>query len=217
MATKSAIARTQRLLRHNVTARQWQQEVTRQAGAILTLPPSTPDWVHVPEETGAAPLPRVRPPQTLDGPAAPLDIARLFCLRIQTLGITWFLTDDPRYRDRAKCELLKVCAFPDWKGDKFLVTAETAFGAAIGYDWLYDTLDDSERGQIAEAILVKAIQPGLEQFAAPSPPYWTTTAMNWNLVCNGALMIAGTVGVGFRAEGREPLLALPRLHIRRFQ
>jgi hypothetical protein len=126
----------------------------------------------------------------LDGPAAPLDIARLFCLRIQTLGITWFLTDDPRYRDRAKCELLKVCAFPDWKGDKFLVTAETAFGAAIGYDWLYDTLDDSERGQIADAILVKAVQPGLEQFAAPSPPYWTTTAMNWNLVCNGALMIA---------------------------
>ena len=82
-----------------------------------------------------------RPPQSLDGPAAPLDIARLFCLRIQTLGITWFITDEPRYRDRAKCELLKVCAFPDWNGDKFLVTAETAFGAAIGYDWLYDALD----------------------------------------------------------------------------
>jgi hypothetical protein len=46
----------------------------------------------------------------------------------------WLLTSDPRYRYRAKAKLLAVCAFPDWAGDKFLVTAETAFGAAIGYD-----------------------------------------------------------------------------------
>jgi hypothetical protein len=61
MATKSAIARTQRLLRHNATAQQWQRDVTKQAEVILTLPPLTPDWIHVPEETGAAPLPCVQP------------------------------------------------------------------------------------------------------------------------------------------------------------
>jgi predicted branched-subunit amino acid permease len=126
----------------------------------------------------------------VDGPAAPLDIARLFCLRIQTLGIIWLLTDDPRYRDRAKAELLAVCSFPNWRGDIFLVTAETAFGAAIGYDWLYESLSEGERERVARAIFEKAIQPGLEQFAVPSHPYWTTTAMNWNLVCNGALMVA---------------------------
>jgi hypothetical protein len=60
-ATNSAIARTQRLLRHNATAQQWQRDVTKQAEVILTLPPLTPDWVHVPEETGAAPLPCVQP------------------------------------------------------------------------------------------------------------------------------------------------------------
>jgi len=83
-----------------------------------------------------------------------------------------------------------VCAFPDWADDKFLTTAETAFGAAIGYDWLYDVLTDAERKQIAQAIVNKAIEPGLDQFAKPSHPFWTKTAMNWNLVCNGGLMIA---------------------------
>ncbi|HUC70888.1 MAG TPA: heparinase II/III family protein [Stellaceae bacterium] len=191
MATKAAIERAQHNLRHNDTARQWSEEVEKQANLLLELPPLTSSWVHDPRETGAAPLPLVRPPKSTDAPAAPLDIARLFCLRIQTLGIIWLLTGDTRYRDRAKAELLAVCAFPDWAGDnKFLVTAETAFGAAIGYDWLHDSLDPTEREQVARAIVDKAIQPGLDQFAKPKPPYWTTTAMNWNLVCNGGLMVA---------------------------
>ena len=190
MATKAVIGRTQTLLRHNRTAQKWQRQIAKQADVILDQPTLTQDWVHDPRETAAAPLPLVRPPKSTRGPAARLDIARLFCLRIQTLGITWFLTGHPRYRDRAKAELLAVCAFPDWADDKFLTTAETAFGAAIGYDWVYDVLTDAERKQIAQAIVNKAIEPGLDQFAKPSHPFWTKTAMNWNLVCNGGLMIA---------------------------
>ena len=191
MATRAAIDRAQRVLRENTTARQWMERVEKQAELMLTLNPLRSTWVHDPRETRAAPLPRVRPPKSANGPAAPLDIARLFCLRMQTLGIMWLLTLDPRYRDRAKAELFAVCGFADWAGDdKFLVTAETAFGAAIGYDWLYDSLTDPERRKVAYAIVEKGIQPGLDQFARPSPPYWTRTAMNWNLVCNGALMIA---------------------------
>src|SRR6516162_2618645 len=190
MATKAAIARAQTLLGHNRTAQKWQQQIATQANVILDQPTLTQAWVHYPRETAAAPLTLVPPPKSTHGPAARLDIARLFCLRIQTLGITWFLTGHPRYRDRAKAELLAVCAFPDWADDKFLTTAETAFGAAIGYDWVYDVLTDAERKQIAQAIVNKAIEPGLDQFAKPSHPFWTKTAMNWNLVCNGGLMIA---------------------------
>src|SRR5262245_27815432 len=177
MATKSAIARTRQSFERNATARQWYGEVEKQAQLLLGLPPLDPTWVHDPRETGAAPLPLVRPPKSSDAPAAPLDVARLFCLRIQTLGIIWLLTGHPRYRDRAKAELLAVCAFPDWAGDKFLVTAETAFGAAIGYDWLYESLTDNEREQIARAIVEKAIQPGLDQFDARQPPCWATAAI----------------------------------------
>src|SRR6516165_11810863 len=190
MATKAAIARAQTLLGHNRTAQKWQQQIATQANVILDQPTLTQDWVHYPRETAAAPLTLVPPPKSTHGPAARLDIARLFCLRIQTLGITWFLTGHPRYRDRAKAELLAASAFPDWADDKFLTTAETAFGAAIGYDWLYDVLTDAEREQIAQAILEKAIQPGLDEFDAQRPPCWATRAINWYLVCNGALMIA---------------------------
>ena len=190
MATKSAIGRTRQSLHQSDTARQWYGEVEGQAKLLLDLPLLGPNWVHDPRETRAAPLPLVRPPKSSDGPAAPLDVARLFCLRIQTLGLMWLITGDARYCRRAKAQLLAVCAFPDWRGDKFLVTAETAFGAAIGYDWLYDSLTDNERRQIAQAIVEKAIQPGLDEFAAPRPPCWATAAVNWYLVCNGALMIA---------------------------
>jgi hypothetical protein len=189
LATKSAIARTRRLLQRNATARQWHSELAKEADHILSLP-LIEDWVRDHPVTGAAPFPFVQLAESSDCPTDPLDIARQFCLRIQTLGITWLLTLDQRYRDRAKAELLAVCAFPDWAGDKFLVTAETAFGAAIGYDWLYAVLSDTERERVSRAIIEKAIRPGLDQFATPAPPYWTKTAINWNLVCNGALMTA---------------------------
>src|SRR5437762_10395490 len=134
MATKSAIARTQGLLRRNPTLRQWQGEIAQLADLMLTLSPLTPNSVLDPRETEATPLPLVRPLPSPDGrPATRLEIARRFCLRIQTLGIVWLLGADPRYRDRARTELLAMCGFPEWGTDEFLVTAETAFGAAIGY------------------------------------------------------------------------------------
>ncbi|HEU0155595.1 MAG TPA: heparinase II/III family protein, partial [Stellaceae bacterium] len=186
----AAVARMQGILGRNATAQDWQRKVQAQADVLMEQPPLTQDWVHDPRETAAAALPAVRPPKSSEGQAAPLDIARLFCLRIQTLAITWLVTGKVGYRERAKRELLAVCDFPNWDGDKFLVTAETAFGAATGYDWLYHSLAQDERERVVRAISKKAINPGLAQFAVPVPPYWTTTAMNWNLVCNSALMIA---------------------------
>jgi hypothetical protein len=215
MATTPAIERARSLLHQNTTAGKWQEKVSEQAELMLELAELTPGWVHDARETAAAPLPLVSPPKSADGQAAPLDIARLFCLRIQTLGLMWLLTLDPRYRDRAKSELLAVCDFPDWAGDKFLVTAETAFGAAIGLDWLYQELTEAQRKTIARAIVDKAIQPGLDQFAAAGPlsPEWRTTAMNWNLVCNGALMVAALSVWEFDDRARQ-LFSLCRQSVR---
>ena len=101
MATKSAIERTRQSLHQSDTARQWLAEMEKQAKHLLDLPPLSWKWVHDPRETRAAPLPLVRPPKSSQGQAAPLDVARLFCLRIQSLGFMWLLTKDPRYCDRA--------------------------------------------------------------------------------------------------------------------
>jgi len=192
MATRAAIARSQAIIQRNDTAKSWQAEIERRAEYMLSLPPLTPTSTLDPGETEAAPLPLVRSVQSATGMATPLDIARRFGLRIQTLGIAWFLSDDDRYRDRAIAELLSGSNFLDWIGDEFLVTAEMAFGAGIGFDWLHDALDDNQRDRVVAAILDKAIQPGLDQLlrSPPPPQRWATAPTNWNLVCNGGLMIA---------------------------
>jgi hypothetical protein len=193
MATPALTTRMRVVLQDDRTT-EWRKKVVKQADLILTLLPLSPTWI--PDRAEAASAPLSRPLQRDPGggaPATPLDIARIFVLRIQTLGIVWFATGDTRYRDRAVKELLAVCAFPNWQGDEFLVTAETMFGAAIGYDWFFDSLSDRERQVVASAILTKGVQPGLDEFAADtSPPHWTSPRQrtNWNLVCNSALMIA---------------------------
>jgi hypothetical protein len=194
MATPALTSRMRVVLQDDRTT-EWRRKVVEQANSLLNNSlPLSPTWIHDRTETASAPL--SRPLQRdLGGnaPGSPLNIAREFVRRIQTLGVVWFATGDTRYRDRATQELLAVCAFPNWQGDEFLVTAETMFGAAIGYDWFFDALSDGERQTVASAILTKGVQPGLDEFAADtSPPHWTWPRQrtNWNLVCNGALMIA---------------------------
>jgi hypothetical protein len=215
MATKAAIARTLALIGRNNTVKAWQAEIAQRADYLLTLPPLTPNSVLDPQEGEAAPLPLVRSGLSSGKPGSPLDIARRFALRIQTLGLTWFLSGDARYRDRAKAELLAVCGFPDWNGDEFLVTAETAFGAGIGFDWLHDALDDEERRRIVAAILDKAIDPGLRELmrSPPPPQRWATAPTNWNLVCNGGLMIAA-LAIAEEDPRALRLLALARAAVR---
>lgn len=173
--------------KHRVAA-QWASIVIEQANRILALPPLTSSWIHNSGETINAPVPRSL--QTGPGePASPLDIARLFLLRIQTLGIVWFLTGDRQYRDRARQELLAGSECNDWNGGEFLVTAEMTCGAALGYDWLHDELTIGERQTIEAAILEKGLQPGRAQHNPECPAHWTSVASNWTLVCNAALMI----------------------------
>jgi hypothetical protein len=189
MATPAAIAQMRAVLKDSGTAARWLTKIVEQADALLTQPPLTSTWGAAPTAgtTLLVPPPKSTP---VSVPLAPLDVARAFVLRIQTLGIVWFATEDARYRERATQELLAVCAFPDWRGDQFLVPAEMMFGAATGYDWLFDTLSPVERQAVAGAILAKGIRPGFAEFKNDPPPRWTHREMNWNLVCNGALMIA---------------------------
>lgn len=207
MATDAAIARTRKLIENNDTVRSWNQAVVRLGELMLALPVLTPDAVLDPNETEQAPLPLVRSAQSSGGKATLLDIARRFGLRMQTLGLLWLISDDARYRDRAKAELLQVCgpAFADWAGDEFLVTAEFAFGAAIGLDWLYHALDDAERRRVAEALVRKAIEPGFVELdrSPPPPQRWALKPTNWSLVCCGALMLAALAAAEYATRAAE--------------
>lgn len=110
LATAGIIARMRSLIREDRTAAKWFGELASQAEKIVALPPLNPDWVHDPSETAGTALP-LKAQMNFHGPALPLDTARLFVLRILTLGIVWFATENNKYRDRLKIEVFWFVTF----------------------------------------------------------------------------------------------------------
>lgn len=119
-----------------------------------------------------------------------LNTSRAFVSRMYVLGILHRLDGDPKWSARAKGEMLNICSFKDWNPSHFLDVAEMVHGMAIGYDWFYDELDESERAQVRQAILDKAFAPALLVYAKPSGWHRGNHLNNWNHVCNGGLITA---------------------------
>ena len=110
---------------------------------------------------------------------------------VMTLSMAYRLTGENRFADRARKEMLAVSAFETWNPSHFLDVGEMCCAVAIGYDWLYDTLSQTDRAIIRNAIVTKALKPGLSAYKNPNTRYgwWTESHMNWNLVCNGGLVL----------------------------
>lgn len=107
--------------------------------------------------------------------------------RVATLALAFRITGLQKYLDRAKDELFAATNFPHWNPDHFLDTAELCSAFAIGYDWLHDSLPDSDRCWIREALVNKGLKAGLE--LQHKPAWWVSVRHNWNTVCNGGLAI----------------------------
>lgn len=107
--------------------------------------------------------------------------------RVSTLALAFRLSDNFQYFKRAKDELFAAAEFPHWNKDHFLDTAElcTAFG--IGYDWLYDHLNDHEKETIKTALTDKGLKVGIKEYK--NNAWWMTVDHNWNIVCHGGLVI----------------------------
>jgi len=137
-----------------------------------------------------------------------LDISRQAVERILLWSVTYRLTGDRAYAERAKVELLNLAAFPDWNPSHFLDTAEMTSALALGYDWLYDELDAPSREIIRRAIVEKGLRPGLDPKAGYNS--WHRSANNWNQVCFGGLTL-GALAIGDEEPGpARDLLKLAR-------
>lgn len=127
-----------------------------------------------------------------------LSISETVLNRIQTLAFVYQVTGEKKYADRAWLELETISddkKFPDWHPVHFLDTAEMTNAAAIGYDWLYNYLTDSEKLLIRNAILTKGLEPAIEFSKKEDSPINNDT--NWNSVSNGG------IGLGALAIGDE--------------
>jgi hypothetical protein len=146
-------------------AREWRDKLRATAEQYLTEPPVE----HV-----------------LIGPRL-LTQSRRAMNRIYALALMYRLDGDKRFADRARTEMLTACAFKDWNPSHFLDVAEMTHAMAIGYDWLYDTLNRDDRKTIRTAIVNLGLREGEKVYRAKG--WWTTSAFNWNQVCNGGMTI----------------------------
>lgn len=69
-----------------------------------------------------------------------LAISRIALKRIYYLSYVYRMTGDKKYAHRAEQEMLAVSRFTDWNPTHFLDVGEMVMALAIGYDWLYDSL-----------------------------------------------------------------------------
>ena len=84
-----------------------------------------------------------------------LAISRIALKRIYYLSYAYRMTGDQKYALRAEQEMLAVSHFTDWNPTHFLDVGEMVMALAIGYDWLYDSLQPDTRRVVREAIIAK--------------------------------------------------------------
>lgn len=134
-----------------------------------------------------------------------LATSRRVFARVTLLSLTYRLTDDRRFAERAWAELHAAADFPNWNPRHFLDTAEMTAAFAIGYDWLYDFWTPEQRAALRGALVAKGLNAALPIYRKGE--WWTKMHHNWNQVCNGG------IGLGALAIGdEEPALCGEILH-----
>lgn len=157
-----------------------------------------PDWARLHAEVLAA------ADEMMDAPLLTyrkkgmrlLPVSREALRRIFFLSYAYRMSREEGYFERAKAELDNVCAFRDWNPSHFLDVAEMTVAVAIGYDWLYDRLDELARFRMYKSIVEKGIQPSFR----PGWSWWLNVSHNWNQVCNAG-MVMGALAVYERDPG----------------
>ncbi|MFV1965724.1 MAG: heparinase II/III family protein [Pirellulaceae bacterium] len=129
--------------------------------------------------------------------------SRTCVYRVSVLAMAYHLTGDKKHVDRCKQEMLAAARFRDWNPSHFLDVAEMTFAMAIGYDWLFDELDEQSREEIRTAIIQKGVILPFETRHRG----WVRSRNNWGQVCHGGLT-AGALAV----MEHEPDLAARTVH-----
>lgn len=113
-----------------------------------------------------------------------LSVSREALQKIFALSYAYRMTGEEIYAERARKEMLACCSFTDWNPSHFLDTGEMTMAMAIGYDWLFDYLSDSDKKIISDTIVAKGFKPAGNKKQA----WFYKRANNWNQVCNAGLI-----------------------------
>jgi len=120
-----------------------------------------------------------------------LDKSRECLNRVYNLAFAYRWTGNKLYLQKAVSNMKTVCSFPDWNPSHFLDVAEMTHAVAIGYDWLYNYMDQESRDIIKTALFNNGLFEGYKAYTNSAYPYswWKNSTFNWNQVCNSGLLI----------------------------
>lgn len=123
--------------------------------------------------------------------------------RIMNLALAYNIFGDERYAVRARQEMLAAANFKDWHPWHFLDTGNMTVALAMGYDWLYNWLDEGDKELIRNAIIDNAFVHILNDFDGKTTRSSSDSLMNrsyaWSSpgnVNNWRFVGGGGVGVG---------------------
>lgn len=147
------------------------KEIRAEADAYMDKPPfdyCVPDGVRMPSGRAMSPV-----------------MVCTFCYR-------YF--GDVKYAERAYLELEHCSHFPDFHPRHFLDQAGMCFAYALGYDWLYDWMNEEQKAVVSGALVTLGFPPYEREFHnVPREGYrWykDIPGDNWKMVCNSALTLS---------------------------
>lgn len=118
--------------------------------------------------------------------------SRQIIRKVLNCAFAWRWTGDRTFAERVRAELLSAARFPEWNHTHFLDVAETAFGVAIGYDWIHAALSPEDRATIRMALVEKSLLWADRAYRGAEDEWlkFPTFYWNWNQVCNGGMLAA---------------------------
>jgi hypothetical protein len=113
-----------------------------------------------------------------------LAVSREALERVFYLSYSYRMTKNKKYLKRAELEMNAVCQFQDWNPTHYLDVGEMTMAVAIGYDWLFDKLQESTKLNIRKAIQKNAF----ETSKVEAYNNYKRVGNNWNQVCNAGVV-----------------------------
>lgn len=124
-----------------------------------------------------------------------LGVSRGVLTRTMNLAMAYRLSGDKKYAERLYLELNNAASFKDWNPYHHLDVGEMCNAFGIGYDWIYDYMNEEQRCVLRTAIIEKGLNTTMDDYLDRDRKrsyrwYQDMPGDNWKFVCNGGATVA---------------------------